>query len=60
MYVCVCGAVLQEAHTAALKIQDEFEDGGQDETKKRSRLNRLQPAVAKVQHTAAHMYITQT
>lgn len=56
----MCGAVLQEAHTAALKIQDEFEDGGQDETKKRSRLNRLQPAVAKVQHTAAHMYITQT
>eukprot|EP00752_Nemacystus_decipiens_P012920 g11434.t1 len=37
----------QEANVLLHQIQEEFEEGGQDETKKRQKLNRIQSAVAK-------------
>lgn len=41
-------AVSQVAYAEAQKIHDKFEDGGDNESKKRKHVDRLQSAIAKV------------
>lgn len=57
--LCVCcvvlyGPPLQEAVAKTARIQEEFENGGQDEDKKRHKVNRVQSAVSKVRCVPLH------